>query len=89
MSAKNALGTEVVQVYATLPAAAEAEPRRLVAFQKIILPAAGSKRLTLTIPTQDLTVWKAGARTLVPGSYTFATARSSRALTAQRTLTIS
>ncbi|MFH8798022.1 glycoside hydrolase family 3 C-terminal domain-containing protein [Streptomyces sp. NPDC017936] len=81
-------GTDVVQVYATLPAAAEAEPRRLVAFQKVTLPAAGSRRLTLTIPAQDLTVWRTGAWTLVPGSYTFATARSSRSLTAQRTLTI-
>ncbi|WP_328875395.1 fibronectin type III-like domain-contianing protein [Streptomyces sp. NBC_00287] len=45
-----------------------------VAFRKVILPAAGSKRLALTIPAQDLTVWKAGAWTLVPGSYTFATA---------------
>ncbi|MFH9861355.1 glycoside hydrolase family 3 protein [Streptomyces sp. NPDC017202] len=81
-------GTDVVQVYATLPAAADAEPRRLVAFQKVTLPAAGSKRLTLTVPAQDLTVWKAGAWTLVPGSYTFTTARSSRDLTAQRTLTV-
>ncbi|MEV5546065.1 hypothetical protein AB0L35_07965 [Streptomyces sp. NPDC052309] len=31
---------------------------------------------------------QSGARVLVPGSYTFATARSSRSLTAQRTLTI-
>ncbi|MGV9455341.1 glycoside hydrolase family 3 protein [Streptomyces sp. NPDC003635] len=82
-------GTDVVQVYATLPAAAQAEPRRLVAFQKVTLPAAGSKRLTLTIPAQDLTVWKSGTWTLVPGLYVLATASSSRSLTAQRTLTIS
>ncbi|MGV9503832.1 glycoside hydrolase family 3 protein [Streptomyces sp. NPDC003642] len=81
-------GTDVVQVYATLPAAADAEPRRLVAFQKITLPPAGSQRITLTIPAQDLTVWKAGAWMLVPGSYSLATARSSRDLTAQRTVTI-
>jgi beta-glucosidase len=81
-------GTEVVQVYATLPSAAAAEPRRLVAFRKVTLDAAGSQRLTFTIPAHDLTVWKTGAWTLVPGSYTFATARSSRSLTAQRNLTI-
>jgi beta-glucosidase len=81
-------GTDVVQVYATLPAAADAEPRRLVAFQKMTLPPAGSQRITLTIPAQDLMVWKAGAWTLVPGSYTLATARSSRDLTAQRTVAI-
>ncbi len=81
-------GTEVVQVYATLPGAAAAEPRRLVVFRKVTLDAAGSQRLTLTIPAQDLTVWKSGNWVLVPGAYTFATARSSRDLTAQRALTI-
>ncbi|MFG2432065.1 glycoside hydrolase family 3 protein [Streptomyces sp. NPDC048590] len=81
-------GTEVVQVYATLPAGADAEPRRLVAFQKVTLPAAGGKRLTLAIPVQDLTTWKSGALTLTPGTYTFATARSSRDITTQRTLAL-
>ncbi|WP_395571141.1 beta-glucosidase [Streptomyces sp. BK79] len=81
-------GTEVLQVYATLPASAAAEPRRLVAFQKVTLPAAGSKRLSLTIPVQDLSVWSSGAMTLTPGAYTFATARSSRVITAQRSLTL-
>jgi beta-glucosidase len=81
-------GTEVLQVYATLPASAAAEPRRLVAFQKVTLPAGGSKRLSLTIPVQDLSVWSSGAMTLTPGVYTFATARSSRVVTAQRALTL-
>ncbi|EGX58073.1 beta-glucosidase [Streptomyces zinciresistens K42] len=81
-------GTEVVQVYATLPAAAAAEPRRLVAFGKVTLPAAGSRRLTLTVPVQDLEVWTSGAMTLTRGRYTFATARSSRDVTAQRTLVL-
>ncbi|MFE0203446.1 glycoside hydrolase family 3 protein [Streptomyces sp. NPDC058985] len=81
-------GTEVLQVYATLPASAAAEPRRLVAFQKVTLPAAGSRRLSLTIPAQDLSVWSSGAMTLTPGAYTFATARSSRVVTAQRALTL-
>ena len=81
-------GTEVLQVYATLPASAAAEPRRLVAFQKVTLPAAGSKRLSLTIPVQDLSVWSSEAMTLTPGGYTFATARSSRVVTAQRALTL-
>ncbi|MEV2248348.1 glycoside hydrolase family 3 C-terminal domain-containing protein [Streptomyces sp. NPDC049970] len=81
-------GTEVVQVYVTLPGAAAAEPRRLVAFRKVVLEAAGSQRLTFTVPAQDLTVWQPGGWVLVPGSYTFATAHSTRDLTAQRTLTI-
>ncbi|MEU1216164.1 glycoside hydrolase family 3 C-terminal domain-containing protein [Streptomyces sp. NPDC005790] len=81
-------GTEVVQIYVTLPGAAAAEPRRLVAFRKVTLNAAGSQRLTIAIPTQDLTVWKSGGWVLAPGSYTIATAHSSRDLTAQRSLTL-
>ncbi|MFE6331951.1 glycoside hydrolase family 3 protein [Streptomyces sp. NPDC057798] len=77
-------GTEVVQIYAALPGAAAAEPRRLVAFRKVTLDPGTSKRLAITVPVQDLTVWTAGTWKLVPGTYTFATARSSRDLTAQR-----
>ncbi|MFE6358605.1 glycoside hydrolase family 3 protein [Streptomyces sp. NPDC057806] len=77
-------GTEVVQIYAALPGAAAAEPRRLVAFRKVTLDPGTSKRLAITVPVQDLTVWTAGTWKLVPGTYNFATARSSRDLTAQR-----
>ncbi|MGW0855910.1 beta-glucosidase H [Streptomyces sp. NPDC002690] len=82
-------GTDVVQIYATLPPAAAAEPRRLVGFQKVTLEAAGSRRLTFTVPQGDLSVWKPGGWVLTPGLYTFATARSSRDLTARRSLTVS
>ncbi|MER6347668.1 glycoside hydrolase family 3 protein [Streptomyces sp. NPDC001595] len=81
-------GTDVVQIYATLPRAAAAEPRRLVAFRKVTLAPAGTARLTFTVPAQDLTVWQSGGWTLVPGSYTFAAARTSRDITAQRAVTV-
>ncbi|WP_425826144.1 glycoside hydrolase family 3 protein [Streptomyces fractus] len=81
-------GTEVVQVYATLPSAAQAEPRRLVAFRKVSLAAKASSRIELTIPASDLTVWAAGRWSLVVGRYTFAVARSSRDITTRRTVTI-
>jgi beta-glucosidase len=84
----NRQGTDVVQIYATLPAAAAAEQRRLVAFRKVTLIPGASQRITFTVPTDDLTVWSSGAWTLVPGLYTLATARNSRAMTAQRTVTI-
>jgi beta-glucosidase len=81
-------GTEVVQIYATLPSAAAAEPRRLVAFRKVTLAPATSRRLSFTIPVRDLTVWNAGTWTLVPSTYTLATAHSARNTTAQRALTL-
>ncbi|MEV4947156.1 glycoside hydrolase family 3 C-terminal domain-containing protein [Streptomyces sp. NPDC053755] len=82
-------GTEVVQVYATLPSAAQAEPRRLVAFRKITLAPSATRRLTFTLTPDELAVWTAGGWTLVPGLYTLAVARDSRAVTAQRAVTIS
>ncbi|MFJ8659697.1 glycoside hydrolase family 3 C-terminal domain-containing protein [Streptomyces sp. NPDC093795] len=84
----NRQGTDIVQIYATLPAAAAAEQRRLVAFRKLTLAPGAGRRITFTIPTDDLTVWSNGAWTLVPGLYALATARNSRAMTAQRTVTI-
>ncbi len=81
-------GTDVVQVYATLPAAANAEPRRLVAFRKVTLAPGAGRRITFTVPADDLATWSAGTWTLVPGLYTLATARNARTLTAQRTITI-
>ncbi|MET9377361.1 fibronectin type III-like domain-contianing protein [Streptomyces sp. NPDC002992] len=84
----NRLGTDVVQIYATLPGAAAAEPRRLVAFRKVTLAPGADQRVTFTVPADDLTVWNSGTWTLVPGLYTFATGRDSRTMTAQRTVTV-
>lgn len=82
-------GSEVVQIYAGLPAAADAEPRRLVAFRKLTLQPRQSTQLTITVPAQDLSVWKSATWTLVPGLYTVSAGHSSRDLPVQRTVTIS
>lgn len=79
-------GTEVVQTYATLPEAAQAEPRRLVAFRKITLKAGESTRLAFTVPDQDLTVWDSGTWSLSPGTYGFAVGSSSRSLAGEQTV---
>ncbi len=84
----NRQGTDVVQVYATLPAAAKAEPRRLVAFRKLTLAPGAKQRVTFTVPADDLAVWNADSWALVPGLYTFATARDSRTVTGQRAVSI-
>ncbi|WP_424921833.1 beta-glucosidase family protein [Streptomyces sp. wa1] len=82
-------GTEVVQLYAALPAGAQAEPRRLVGFHKVTLAPRASTRLTFSIGARDLSVWNAGAWKLTPGSYTVHAGRSSRSLSVQRIVTIS
>ncbi|MFF3315797.1 fibronectin type III-like domain-contianing protein [Streptomyces sp. NPDC003035] len=46
----NRQGTDVVQIYATLPGAAAAEPRRLVAFRKVTLAPGADQRVTFTVP---------------------------------------
>ncbi|WP_329493561.1 glycoside hydrolase family 3 protein [Kitasatospora herbaricolor] len=82
-------GWSVVQLYAALPASANAEPRRLVGFRKLQLAPKASTRVTFTVPAEDLSVWQSGAWALVPGLYTVHAGRSSRDLAAQRALTIS
>jgi len=46
-------GIEVVQVYTTLPDAAAAEPRRLVGFRKVSLPAKTSTRIKIDVPARE------------------------------------
>jgi hypothetical protein len=47
-----------------------------------------SERHPFTVPAEDLAVRTRGSWTLVPGTCTFAAARSSRDITAQRALTV-
>lgn len=71
-------GVETAQVYAALPAAAEAPPRRLVAWQQLALGPGEQRTVSLELPREHLTVWKNGGWTLVPGSYRFDVGASSR-----------
>ncbi|MGW7066718.1 glycoside hydrolase family 3 protein [Streptomyces sp. NPDC054855] len=81
-------GTEVVQLYAALPDAAAAEPRRLVAFRKVSLKAKSSARIEMALPARELMTWKAGEWGLVAGSYTMCVARSAHDITARRAVAI-
>ncbi|MDP5316940.1 fibronectin type III-like domain-contianing protein [Streptomyces poriferorum] len=82
-------GTEVVQLYAGLPAGAQAEPRRLIGFRKVTLAPGASTRITFSVSARDLSVWTAGVWKLTPGSYTVHAGRSSRSPAVQRVVTIS
>lgn len=81
-------GVEVVQLYAGLPSAAGADPRRLIGFRKVRLDARGTARLTFVVPARDLSVWDGGGWKLVPGRYTVHAGRSSRDLSLQRVVTV-
>ncbi|MFG2591292.1 fibronectin type III-like domain-contianing protein [Streptomyces sp. NPDC048438] len=78
-----------MQLYAGLPAGAQAEPRRLIGFRKVTLASGASTRITFSVSARDLSVWAAGAWKLTPGSYTIHAGRSSRSLSVQRLATVS
>lgn len=81
-------GAEVVQLYAGLPTAAGADPRRLIGFRKVRLDARGATRLTFVVPARDLAVWSGSGWDLVPGRYTVHAGRSSRDLSLRRVVTV-
>src|SRR6201994_4381232 len=74
-------GTEVAEVYASLPAAAEEPPKRLVGWARVTLKPGGSQEVTVAVDPKYLSIydehqgWK-----LVPGQYTFLVGGSSQDL---------
>jgi beta-glucosidase len=64
-------GTEIAQVYATLPEAAGEPFKRLVGWQRVALAAGESKTVTVTVDPRVLSVFNEDKNTwtLLPGSY--------------------
>lgn len=81
-------GTEIAEVYASLPDAAGEPPKRLIGWQRIELAPGETKTVLLTIPPDRLTVYDVTARTwkMVPGSYTVLAGGSSQSLSLQQTV---
>lgn len=73
-------GAEVVQVYASLPAAAGDAPQRLVAWRKVWLAPGEARELTVTVERDRLAAWdtQLHQRRLLPGRYRLKAGRSSR-----------
>ncbi len=82
-------GSEVAQIYAGLPAAANEPPRRLVAWEKIALGPGQSKTVTVALDPQLLSIFNADkdAWELLPGEYKFFAGGSSRNTPVSATLT--
>jgi beta-glucosidase len=74
-------GAEIVQVYAGLPAAAQEPPKRLVAWDKILLAPGESKTVTLPIEPKFLSIFNEQKDDweLLAGEYKFFVGGSSRA----------
>ncbi len=74
-------GTEIAEVYAELPAAAEEPPKRLVGWSLVMLKPGESREVTVPIDPKYLSVYdeQQGWKT-VPGKYTFLVGGSSQDL---------
>jgi beta-glucosidase len=73
-------GAEIAQVYAGLPAAASEPPKRLVAWQKVVLAPGESRTVTLPIEPKFLSIFDEARNDwdLLPGEYRFFVGGSSR-----------
>ncbi|WP_228507634.1 glycoside hydrolase family 3 C-terminal domain-containing protein [Herbiconiux sp. VKM Ac-1786] len=79
-------GTEVPQVYLTLPSSAEAPGKRLVGYERVALEPGASQRVTTTISSESadhpFSIWdvNADAWEVVDGGFTVSVGSSSREL---------
>jgi beta-glucosidase len=82
-------GTEIAEVYAALPAAAEEPPKRLVGWARIALKPGESKEVNVAVDPKYLSIyeeqqgWK-----LLPGQYTFLVGGSSQDLPLKQETTL-
>ncbi len=83
-------GSEVAEVYAMLPAAAQEPPKRLVGFEKLMLQPGESRELTIAIDPLYLSIYDdaSGKMKVLPGAYTFAVGGSSAALPLKREVSL-
>ncbi|HET6208483.1 MAG TPA: glycoside hydrolase family 3 C-terminal domain-containing protein [Terracidiphilus sp.] len=79
-------GTEIAQVYASLPAAAGEPPKRLVGWTRIDLAAGESKQVSVAVSRDRLTVYDeaSDAWKLAPGRYVIRAGGSSQDLALQQ-----
>ena len=83
-------GSEIAQVYATLPPSAEEPPRRLVGWAKVQLNPGEGRSVTVEVDNDYLKVFdeEANAWKLLPGVYVFAVGGSSRDLPLKQEITL-
>jgi beta-glucosidase len=83
-------GSEIAEVYAALPAAAQEPPKRLVGFSKVKLNAGEKHTVTVEIDPKYLSIFDEAkdAWTLVPGDYTIMVGGSSQDLPLKATVSL-
>ena len=75
-------GTEIAQVYASLPDSAGEPPKRLIGWARVELAPGESKQVSIPVDRDRLTIFDEGAGRwkLVPGNYTVMAGGSSQDL---------
>jgi beta-glucosidase len=84
----NKAGTEIAQVYASLPDAAGEPPKRLVGWTRIDLAPGESKQVSIPVEHERLTIYDEESYSwkLVPGEYVIRVGASSQNLPLQQTV---
>jgi beta-glucosidase len=75
-------GTEIAEVYSTLPDAAGEPPKRLIGWVRVDLAAGETKQVTIPIDRDHLTIYDEASDSwkLLPGNYTILAGGSSQEL---------
>jgi len=83
-------GTEIAQVYSSLPDSAGEPPKRLIGWARVELAAGESKLVTIPVDRDHLTIYDetTDAWKLLPGSYTVMAGGSSQALPLHQQITL-
>jgi beta-glucosidase len=83
-------GTEIAEVYASLPEAAGEPPKRLIGWARVDLVAGESKQVSIPIESDRLAIFDVGSKswTQVAGDYTIMIGGSSLSLPLQKTVTL-
>jgi beta-glucosidase len=81
-------GTEIAQVYASLPDSAGEPPKRLVGWTRVELAPGESKQVSVLVSRDRLSVYEEDSNSwkLVPGNYVIRVGNSSRDLPLQQTM---
>jgi beta-glucosidase len=83
-------GTEIAQVYSSLPEAAGEPPKRLIGWSRIELGPGESKQVTVPVSRERLSIYDEASDSwkLVPGSYNVMVGGSSQDLPLHKEITL-
>lgn len=81
-------GTEIAEIYASLPAEADEPPKRLIGWSRVNLSPGESKHISVPVNNEQLKIYDENSDTwkLIPGNYTIKVGGSSQSLDLEKTI---